>query len=316
MDKNLRKRIHMMICVSEWIHFTSKYHLGFAEMCGVSCHVPTKEQIPRTVITVPRGKFHGFNCMLLAHGEKLSPPLQNWVSRLQSTGIYCCVANSWQECRNQVFYYLGMSLGDTSLKQQPIESIIVNYENNLDEESDNKFSKLTDLFFSAKKSAANDLLKKSTPSSESRNIICEPKHFKLPDEPEDPNLVAVMMPFDAAFNKTYENIQQSVKNLGSKFQCKRSDDIWNHSTILQDIFSLIYQAKVVVVDFSSKNTNVMYETGIAHTLGKEVVPITQSIKDIPSDIIHHKAMVYSLDDEGYSDLQKKLTVRLRVLLGA
>lgn len=315
MDKNVRKRIHMMICVFEWIHYTSKYHRGFAEICGVSCQVPTKEQIPRAVVTVPRRRYHGFNCMLLAHGESLSQPLQNWVFRLEAAGVYCCVANSWQECRNQVFSYLGMSLDEPSLNQKPIESVIVNYEKKLAQESDSKFIKLASLFFSAKKAAANDLLRKSTLLSESRHITCEPKHFKLPDEREDPKLVAVMMPFDAIFNSTYKNIKESVERLGSEFRCKRADEIWDSSTIPQDIFSLIYRARVVVVDFSGKNPNVMYETGIAHTLGREVVPITQSIEDIPSDIIHHKAMVYLPNEEGYRDFKGKFTERLRLLLG-
>ena len=123
-----------------------------------------------------------------------------------------------------------------------------------------------------------------------------------------------MMPF-AGFDKTYENIQKSVKNLGHNFQCKIADEILNSSTILQNIFILIYRARVVVVDFSDKNSNVMYETGIAHTLGKDVVPITRSVGDIPSDINNHRALVYLPNNEGYRDLQEKLTLRLKTLLG-
>ena len=58
-------------------------------------------------------------------------------------------------------------------------------------------------------------------------------------------------------------------------RCLRADDIWEESTIIQDIFSLILRCEVVVIDCSGKNPNVMYEMGIAHTLGKHVVPITQ-----------------------------------------
>ena len=315
MDKNLRKRIHMMLCVLDWAHLTSKYYQSFAKAGGVSCQVPTGERVPRLLLNVARGRYQGFNCMLIAHCEALSPPLQKWVISLEAARFYCCVANSWQECRDQALSYLGMSVDDPALAQEPIESVIADYEKNLDQDPDSKFLKVADLFFSAKKAAANDQTKESTPPSENGRIICEPKHFKLPNEPEDPNLVAVMMPFDAAFNETYENIQGSVKNLGGNFHCKRSDDIWDSSTILQIIFSLIYRARVVVVDFSDKNSNVMYETGIAHTLGKDVVPITRSVGDIPSDINNHKAQVYLPNNEGYRDLQEKLTLRLRVLLG-
>ena len=46
----------------------------------------------------------------------------------------------------------------------------------------------------------------------------------------------------------------------------------------------------MVVDFSGKNANVMYETGIAHTLGKKVIPITQRIDDIPSDMQQYQGI--------------------------
>ncbi|MCT7486360.1 hypothetical protein N5T98_04880 [Aliarcobacter cryaerophilus] len=63
--------------------------------------------------------------------------------------------------------------------------------------------------------------------------------------------------------------------------CKRADDIWEDHTFIQDIFSLIYKSKIVIVDFTGKNPNVMYETGIAHTLGKIVI---QNLADIQ----HHR----------------------------
>ena len=97
-------------------------------------------------------------------------------------------------------------------------------------------------------------------------------------------------------------------------ECLRADDIWDNSTFIQDIFDLIFCSKVVVVDFTGKNPNVMYETGIAHTLGKTVIPITQSIDDIPSDLGHHRALKYHPNEEGLRDLSNELYKRLKVSL--
>ena len=80
---------------------------------------------------------------------------------------------------------------------------------------------------------------------------------------------------------------------------------------MQDIFSLIFRAKSVVVDFSGKTPNVMYETGITHTLGKVVIPIMQNISDIPSDMGHHRALFYLHNREGLTDLTDKLAAKLR-----
>jgi hypothetical protein len=66
--------------------------------------------------------------------------------------------------------------------------------------------------------------------------------------------------------------------------CDRADNIWKESAVIQDIFGLIYRSYIVVCDFTGKNPNVFYEAGIAHTLGKHVIPITQHADDIPFDL--------------------------------
>jgi len=142
-------------------------------------------------------------------------------------------------------------------------------------------------------------------------ITFKPSVFKLPNKPQNNKLVSVMMPFNAAFSSTYDAVKRVTDHMG--YECLRADDIWDNSTFIQDIFDLIYCSKVVVVDFTGRNPNVMYETGIAHTLGKTVIPITQSIDDIPSDLGHHRALKYLPNEEGYRDLSNELYKRLQVI---
>lgn len=141
-----------------------------------------------------------------------------------------------------------------------------------------------------------------------KKITFAPNVFSIPDGEVEEDLVAVMMPF-SGFNGVYNAIKNSCRNAG--FRCLRADDIWDNSSIIQDIFSLIYRAKIVVVDFSGKNPNVMYETGIAHTLGKIVVPLAQIVQDIPSDMVHHRALIYLNNGEGLQSLESELTTKLR-----
>ena len=50
-----------------------------------------------------------------------------------------------------------------------------------------------------------------------------------------------------------------------------------------------------------------YETGIAHTLGKHVIPITQSSDDVPFDLRHHRYILYTTTVRGepnYSNSSK------------
>ena len=56
-----------------------------------------------------------------------------------------------------------------------------------------------------------------------------------------------------------------------------------------------------------------YEAGIAHTLGKHVIPITQSEHDIPFDLQHHRYIKYLNNSEGITELQRALSSRIATL---
>jgi hypothetical protein len=140
-------------------------------------------------------------------------------------------------------------------------------------------------------------------------ITFAPNVFEIPNTSIENDLIAVMMPFSIALQPTYEAIKKSCT--GTIFRVLRADDIWEHSTIIQDIFSLIYRSSIIIVDFIGKNPNVMYETGIAHTLGKLVIPISQSIDDVPFDMRHHRVLTYLPNAQGFDDLARALGEKLK-----
>jgi len=142
-----------------------------------------------------------------------------------------------------------------------------------------------------------------------RRITFAPYVFQVPDAHVEVDLVAVMMPFTKEFDPVYESIKRATTECD--LRCLRADDIWEDATIVQDIFNLIFRAQVVVVDFTAKNPNVMYETGIAHTLGKHVIPISQSLEDVPFDMRHHRVLKYLPNTEGLSKLSSDLAGKLR-----
>jgi len=140
----------------------------------------------------------------------------------------------------------------------------------------------------------------------------QPSVFATPTDSVQSNLVSVMMPFSTAFTAVYEAVKVACQN--SNLECKRADDIWEHSTVIQDIYSLIYRSKIVVCDFSGKNPNVFYEAGIAHSLGREVIPIVQHPDDIPFDLKHHRYIQYLNNAEGLQKLATDITPRLATLM--
>lgn len=142
-------------------------------------------------------------------------------------------------------------------------------------------------------------------------ITFRPSVFEVPDDGLDPDLIAVMTPFAPGFEPVFDAIRSAATAAG--YKVLRAKDIWEHSAVIQDVFSLIYRAHIVVCDFSGKNPNVFYEAGIAHTLGKYVVPITQSPSDIPFDLQHHRYFSYLNNNEGRGDLAQALISRFNSL---
>ncbi|GAB4015600.1 hypothetical protein [Spirosoma koreense] len=141
-----------------------------------------------------------------------------------------------------------------------------------------------------------------------RVITFAPDVFRIPNKPVETNVLSVMMPFESKFSGTYNAIRNVCAKLG--IDCKRADDIWDNSILIQDVFDLIFTSKAVLTDFTDRNPNVFYETGVAHTLGKLVIPITQSVSDIPFDLRHHRALTYLPNAEGLLKLEKDLERKL------
>ncbi len=145
-------------------------------------------------------------------------------------------------------------------------------------------------------------------------ILVAPKVFKIPElQARDGDFVAVMMPFSEPFSDAvYGAIQDACHE--ASLRCLRADEVWEESAVIQDIFNLVYRSRIVVADFSTRNQNVMYETGIAHTLGRDLVPIAQSLDQVPFDLTHHRVLRYLPNGEGLDELRRLLASRLKTLV--
>jgi hypothetical protein len=137
----------------------------------------------------------------------------------------------------------------------------------------------------------------------------QPRVFHLA-EPEniEASLVSAMMPFSASFDGVYQVLQDVAGAVG--LRCRRADDIWDNPAVMQDVVSLIDRSRVVIADCTGRNPNVFYEIGIAHTLGRDVLLITQNDADIPFDLRHLRYVKYLNNGEGLAALNVRLRMRL------
>lgn len=138
-----------------------------------------------------------------------------------------------------------------------------------------------------------------------------PTVFQLSEKPVNSKLVSFMMPFSGAFTSVYQDVKAVLEADG--YQCQRADDMWVHAHIMTDIIELLCTSAVIVCDLSGKNPNVFYEAGIAHTLGKEVVLITQSHDDVPFDLRPIRYLHYLNNGEGRAKLAKEILTRVQAV---
>lgn len=147
-------------------------------------------------------------------------------------------------------------------------------------------------------------------SSEAARPSC--KYLSFPDDPIDEKLVVVMMPFGPEFEPVWEVIQSTVYDIG--LNCERADSIWDKDAIMDDIAGLLWRARIVITDYTSRNANVFYETGIAHTLGRQCIPLTQPTDELPFDLKRFRALKYETTEIGLKQLKLELGRRIRRIL--
>jgi hypothetical protein len=123
----------------------------------------------------------------------------------------------------------------------------------------------------------------------------------------------MLMPFSRELKPVFEDhVKKVAANLG--LSAGRADDFFSKGSIMQDVWSAIYYAKVIVADCTKRNPNVFYEIGIAHTLGKDTILISQALKDIPFDLRHLRTIIYEFTPRGMADLESSLESTLKSLL--
>lgn len=119
----------------------------------------------------------------------------------------------------------------------------------------------------------------------------------LPIFPDAPNArtadVAVLMPFAEQHKPTFDIISAAASKAG--LTLGRCDANILSQQIIGEIYQLIRHARIVLADLSGLNANVLYEVGIAHTLGKPCILIANDQTSIPFDVSHLRFVQFPAD---------------------
>jgi hypothetical protein len=127
--------------------------------------------------------------------------------------------------------------------------------------------------------------------------------YPVPKEPSDPGKIRcfIVMPFSHDWSdEVHQTLATSCK--ASSIQSMRGDDVFTPTDILIDIWHSINTADFVIADITGRNPNVLYELGIAHTLAKPVLILSQSATDIPIDLSTRRVIIYTQNETNWQSL--------------
>lgn len=127
----------------------------------------------------------------------------------------------------------------------------------------------------------------------------------------------MIMPFAASFSGIYQDI---VKPLMAdlKLTITRGDEFNStNSVIIEEVWSALNACRFVIAEISGGNDNVFYELGMAHTLNKPAILITQSktAEEIPFDVRHLRYIRYENTAAGGAKLSDDLRAAITRLVG-
>lgn len=106
----------------------------------------------------------------------------------------------------------------------------------------------------------------------------------------------VMMPFADPLGSYYEKVYKPAVEKAGLTPIRADNELFGTGKIIDQIWTGINSAKVLIAELTDRNPNVFYELGLAHALQKPVVLISSNEKDVPFDLHHIRVIYYDVTD--------------------
>jgi hypothetical protein len=123
----------------------------------------------------------------------------------------------------------------------------------------------------------------------------------------------VIMPLEAYWSETmWVHIQQTLKSVG--WDSFRAEALFGQD-VLEDTWEKLNVVDLLVADLTYKHPDVFYKVGVAHTLGKSIILISQHARDIPPDFRRFPFIVYDNNVSGLQRLAERLVELVKLSNG-
>lgn len=122
------------------------------------------------------------------------------------------------------------------------------------------------------------------------------------------------MEFDVPeFDRLFADvIQPTLSEVG--YEVKRADTKPSLGNVIAGIVGEIHDSTLVVAEVTTQNPNVMYELGVAHTMCKPTIVLTQDVDALPFDVGAYYATRYETKWTEIDILRKELATKAGALL--
>ncbi|WP_319503475.1 hypothetical protein [uncultured Draconibacterium sp.] len=154
----------------------------------------------------------------------------------------------------------------------------------------------------------NEYKESATPISNSRKVhysnFLESNGIKENDLLIDERLIFILTPFNETFYEDYRVIKDVCTSAG--YKCKRGDEDYFKGDIFPEMLRLIVKSNLIIANINGRNSNVMYELGIAQALDKPVLLISREPENLPIDIKSKRFLIYKT----YPELQNQIRAEL------
>lgn len=120
----------------------------------------------------------------------------------------------------------------------------------------------------------------------------------------------VVMQFSPEYNDLYTHV---IKPACEKFDYEviRADEFWNSELIISDIIKSIHESSLIIADITPDNSNVFYELGYAHGIGKTTILMSNRTRTIlPFDVRGNRTLFYDNSIAGKTHVTQTLEKHL------
>jgi hypothetical protein len=139
----------------------------------------------------------------------------------------------------------------------------------------------------------------SSDSPSTASVVSSDEHLKKVAKAlsvQSTDTCFVMMPFAEPLGSYYAKIYEPAIRKAGLNPKRADDDIFGTGKIIDQIWSGINSARVLVAELTGRNPNVLYELGLSHAIKKPVVLVSANENDVPFDVKHVRVIYYDMTD--------------------